>query len=264
MMVIPERFSNEINTHLLGNMLLPKYPLILTIVGEPGVGKTWQLRSYIEALGFEIFSINAADLESERAGAPAKLLKEQYVNASINISMKKPTVIIIDDIDTTIGEWEQNTGTVNHQGILAFLMHIADNPYYIENIGTTKRVPIFCTGNNFDRLYTPFKRTGRMRKFDWIPNRQEKIDIIKSIFSFSDSSMSERLIDAYPTEPISFFSDLYTTQTISLLSDIACKAAYKQILSNQSYCNQLYIKYLNCCKSIDWMKILNELEKPNN
>lgn len=166
-MTISKRFTEKINAHLMGNLLcIDNYPLIMAIIGKPGMGKTWQLRKHLEGLGIEIFSISSADIESERAGAPAKLLKEKYVNASISMLKGTPAALVIDDIDTTVGEWEQNTGTVNHQGILAFLMHIADNPYYIEGIGKVERVPVFFTGNKFELLYEPLRRPGRMIKFD--------------------------------------------------------------------------------------------------
>ena len=122
-----------------------------------------------------VFSISAADLESDRAGEPAKLLQQKYIEASASMSKGVPAVLIIDDIDTTLGEWEKFTGTVNHQDILAFLMHIADNPHHIENVGSVSRVPIFFTGNNFDLLYKPLIREGRANRFDWEPTREEKI-----------------------------------------------------------------------------------------
>ena len=152
-MIISERFQKKVNAHLLGNMLhIENYPLILGIFGEPGMGKTCQLREHLNAIGVNVFSISSADLESERAGLPAKLLKEKYVHASTSVAQNNPSALVIDDIDTTVGEWQKNTGTVNHQGILAFLMHIADNPYYIEDIGSVNRVPIFFTGNNYELL----------------------------------------------------------------------------------------------------------------
>lgn len=246
----------------MGNMLqIENYPLILTIVGKPGMGKTWQLRSHLETLGFKIFSVNSADLESETAGAPAKLLREQYVNASISISQKNPSALVIDDIDTTLGEWEQNTGTVNHQDILAFFMHIADNPTFIETIGEINRVPIFFTGNNFERLYEPLRRPGRMLKFDWNPNREERVEIISSIFSFTYRSVPEALVDLYPTEAISFFSDLLVSKTVEQLAGIASNAAFKHMLSNPNYKNILIAKFDEQRKNFNWINFTNAMTK---
>ena len=213
---IPERFIEAVDAHMLGNMLdISNYPLILLIVGLPGMGKTYQLRSYLEIVGVEVFSISAADLESDRAGVPAKLLEQKYIEASSSISSGNPAVLLIDDIDTTLGEWEKNTGTVNHQDILAFLMHIADKPSFIENVGSVNRVPVFFTCNYFNRLYKPLIRDGRANRFDWEPTREEKIAIVTSVFRFEDSKTAEMLVDAYSTKPISFFSNLLSNSTES-------------------------------------------------
>lgn len=143
-MVIPNRFVVKVDAHMLGNMLdIPHYPLILAIVGRPGMGKTYQLRNYLKEVDVSVFSISAADLESDRAGEPAKLLQQKYIEASASMSKGVPAVLIIDDIDTTLGEWEKFTGTVNHQDILAFLMHIADNPHHIENVGSGSKVSAY-------------------------------------------------------------------------------------------------------------------------
>lgn len=258
-MVIPSRFQNQINTHLLGNMLeIDDYPLILSIIGSPGMGKTWQLRKQLEKLNVRVFSISSADLESDRAGAPAKLLKEQYVNASISISQKKPAAIVIDDIDTTVGEWERNTGTVNHQGILAFLMHIADNPHYIENVGRTNRVPIFLTGNIFELLYEPLRRTGRMLKFDWEPTFDEKIDIVASVFCFANKTVAEMLVNAFPTEPISFFSSFRTTAAINQLSALVTNTTFEDLLTNSEYKISLFNIFDDKRKNTDWVKLITE------
>ena len=59
-MVIPERFIAMVDAHVLGNILdIPHYPLILAIVGRPGMGKTYQLRNYLNAVEISIFSINS-------------------------------------------------------------------------------------------------------------------------------------------------------------------------------------------------------------
>ena len=265
--MISERFQKQINAHLLGNMLdVENYPLILAIFGTPGMGKTWQLRKYLDNIGIEIFSISSADLESENAGNPAKLLKSKYVNASINIAKKNPSAIVIDDIDTTLGEWEQNTGTVNHQDILAFLMHIADNPYYIEDIGNVNRVPIFFTGNNFNLIYEPLRRPGRMLKFEWEPTDDEKIDIISSylLHSTDAKKVATDLVNMYPNQPISFFVNLFSVKRLDILSEIASKAMLNMILIDSEYKSHLYQKYVKSNDSIDWSEELLKKEVNTN
>lgn len=263
-MFIPVRFSQMVDAHMLGNMLdIEHYPLILAIVGRPGTGKTFQLRNYLKIIGVQSFSVSAADLESDRAGEPAKLLQQKYVEASSSISSGKPSILLIDDIDTTLGEWKNHTGTVNHQDVLAFLMHIADAPCYIENIGTLNRVPIFFTGNYFDKMYKPLIREGRANRFDWEPTREEKISIVDSIFGFKDKKIAERLIDAYPAEKLSFFSNMLVNKKIEQLVRISGDVNFGLILTKYGYRDKLYSKYCNLINDMLWENIAQEAQVKN-
>jgi len=235
-MIIPERFTNNINTHLLGNYLgIDHYPLIMAICGRPGVGKTYQLRNYLHALGISIFSVSAAELESYQAGRPAKLIQAQYKAASDQMMIGKPAALLIDDIDTTLGEWENNTGTVNHQNILAFLMHIADHPTFIDGIGEVRRIPVFFTGNDNTRLYDPLMRAGRVTLFIWEPKRDEKADILKSLYKLDSLDIANSLIDLYPHESIAFFSSLLSSRKVELLSDLSQNVMFSYVISNDDY-----------------------------
>ena len=255
--MIPERYQNEIGLHIIGNMLgIDNYPLILAIFGEPGMGKTFQLREHLKNLNIKIFSINSADLESEYAGVPAKLLREQYINASAEITSGQPSAIVIDDIDTTVGEWEKNTGTVNHQEIIAFLMHLADSPNYIESIGYINRVPTFVTGNNFSLMYEPLRRPGRAKLFDWNPTEDEKIDIIVSIFKTINRGLAKRIVSKFPDKPISYFSELYATHCTNVLLKYASNASINYMLQDKRYRESLYNQYLNALNNIDWYRVI--------
>ena len=212
----------------------------------------------VYAVEISIFSISAADLESDRAGEPAKLLQQKYIEASASMSKGIPAVLLIDDIDTTLGEWENHTGTVNHQNILAFLMHIADNPHFIENVGSVNRVPIFFTGNNFDRLYKPLIREGRANRFDWEPTREEKISIVTSIFSLESCKVAEMLVDSYPSEKISFFTNLMVSKKIEQLSTLANNVIFKYLLTNDDYRKELYSRYCTMTKNIPWELVVRE------
>lgn len=258
-MGIPRRFIKAIDTHLLGNILdLDHFPLILAIIGRPGMGKTYQLRKYLQSVGVHIFSISAADLESDRAGLPTKLLQQKYIEASNSILNGTPAALLIDDIDTTMGEWENYTGTVNHQDVLAFLMHIADTPTFIEDIGEVNRVPIFFTGNNFDLLYKPLVREGRAMRFDWEPTREEKVLIVSSIFSLNDPRVAEMLVDAYPTEKISFFSSLLVNKKMEQLSELTDNMIIPFLITDREYREAFHLKYMEKAKSINWEHIAEE------
>ena len=176
----------------------------------------------------------------------------------MNILKKMPSVLVIDDIDTIVGEGHKNTDASNHQGVLAFLMHISDNPYYIENVGNVNRVPIFFTGNNFEAIYEPLRRPGRTLEFEWEPGQEEKIDIIASCLSNTADAkkVAAELVDIYPNQSISFFTNFFTTQKLELLSEMASNAMLKCILENSQYKRQLYQKYIQEYNDIDWKDVM--------
>lgn len=251
--MIPVRFQKEVNAHLMGNYLnISNFPVILSIFGEPGMGKTWQLRTHLRCLGIKVYSISSADLESNRAGEPAKLLKKQYEGASEDLGNGVPTAIVIDDIDTTLGEWKNNTGTVNHQNVIALLMHIADNPNYLEGFGNTKRVPIFITGNNYALLYAPLIRDGRANYFEWKPTEDEKCAIVASILNFQSENDAKEVITLFPDKPISFFSSFHAKQSASLLSSYVSNAGIDYIVKVPEFKEKVKSEYHCALRSIDW------------
>lgn len=225
---VPARFQAEIRSHLILNYAEHlHYPLILGIFGSPGNGKTFQLRSTLRKMGVSILSISAADLESERAGEPGKLVVATYVMAANAIAKGDPAAIVIDDFDTTVGEWEYNTGTVNHQQVIAQIMHLADSPEQLEKIGTVRRVPIFLTGNDFSKLYPPLRRPGRMLSFFWSPDSSEMEAIVSTILDFLPPEPLKSLVAKYQMAPISFFAEI----RVRLLRD-ACSRVMERWDSN--------------------------------
>ena len=175
------------------------------------MARLFKLRHLLREYKVSAYSINAADLESDRAGQPGKLVLEAYVGASREIDAGVPSGLVVDDIDTTVGEWEKNTGTVNHQQVLAQLMHLADRPNYIERIGRIRRAPIFVTGNDFGKLYPPLKRPGRMTHFPWTPSAEERREIVIAILGqIASHAVVEELLTRYENQPIAFFAQLRT------------------------------------------------------
>jgi SpoVK/Ycf46/Vps4 family AAA+-type ATPase len=223
---IPARFVQAVRQHLLLNYMNLDYPVILGIFGAPGEGKTFQLRTILDALGVEQRSVSAADLESENAGEPGKLLLAEYVRAAESIGSGTPSALVIDDIDTTVGEWANNTGTVNHQQILAQLMHFADRPTVIERLGRVRRVPIFTTGNDFSKIYPPLRRPGRMVSMFWEPTPQERHDVVAAILAdLANRQVVERLVADYPRRPISFFAQLRILTLARTVESILARAS---------------------------------------
>lgn len=206
---IPERFAHALDEHLVFNLCGGfGWPLVLGIFGRPGDGKSFQIRTHLERRGVLPVTINAADLESDRAGTPGKLVLSVYQDAGHRIEEGCPAAVLVDDFDTTVGEWENSTTTVNHQQVLAQLMHLADSP--TEAAGKKlRRVPVFITGNDLSKVYPPLRRPGRMRAFPWLPNQSDREAIVAGILaSVLPASEIPGLLATVPDAPIAFFSDL--------------------------------------------------------
>lgn len=206
---IPPRFEHELDRHLVLNLAdVAPWPLVLGVFGRPGDGKSFQIRTHLMRRNVLPVSINAADLESDRAGQPGKLVLAVYEDAGHRISEGTPAALVVDDFDTTVGEWEQSTTTVNHQQVLAQLMHLADIP--TEAAGRMlRRVPVFITGNDLSKVYPPLRRSGRMRPFRWLPTDAERQDVVATILADAlDSAAVSDLLARLPDAPIAFFSDL--------------------------------------------------------
>lgn len=205
---IPERFARQVSGHLLSNIgEVPGSPLILGVHGAPGTGKTFQIETLLREMNVELFAISGGQLESENAGEPASLIRETYCNASDVLKTRAPACLVFNDIDTGGGEWEGNTGTVNHQTVLGELMHLVDFPRQVGG-QITRRVPIIMTGNDFTKLYEPLRRPGRMRLFEWIPNAQERVGVVGAIFPERGTEVVEALAGEFDALPLSFYSDL--------------------------------------------------------
>jgi hypothetical protein len=223
--VIPARFERALNQHLVFNYdAIANWPLILGVFGRPGDGKSFQIRAHLERRGVLPVSINAADLESDRAGVPGKLVLEMYENAGHRIEEATPAAVIVDDFDTTVGEWEHSTTTVNHQQVLAQLMHLADSP--TEAAGKKlRRVPVFITGNDLSKVYPPLRRPGRMRAFPWLPSDAEREEIVTAILGdVLPPCDVPALLAKLPGAPIAFFSDLL----VEILAEVSAAEVDRQ------------------------------------
>lgn len=209
---VPERFSLAVDQHVVLNMAgVRDWPLILGIFGRPGDGKSFQVRTHLAVRGVRIVSINAADLESDRAGQPGKMVLASYCEAGERTQAGRPSALLVDDFDTTVGEWAHSTGTVNHQQVLAQLMHLADSPTQAGD-EELRRIPVFVTGNDLTKIYPPLRRPGRLRPLTWVPTEEERYQTVAAILSgVADDECVRRVLATCPEAPISFFADLRTT-----------------------------------------------------
>jgi hypothetical protein len=203
------RFHEQIRLHLVANFLdIPVRPIVLGIFGRSGDGKSAQLAAALEAFHVDPYRISAGDLESGMAGEPGKLVARTYSAASLAIEKNSPAALVIEDIDTTVGEWELNTGTVNHQQVIAELMHLADRPTdSLRNCPC--RVPVFVTGNNLSRLYPPLRRHGRMHVMPWRPNPAELLSVVVGLFrGIASEQACEVLAAEFAEQPLAFFAQV--------------------------------------------------------
>ena len=217
---IAPRFIDKLAVHITKNFLkLPgvRVPLILGIHGRKGEGKTFQCELAFEKMGIEVTHVSGGELESPDAGDPARLIRLRYRETAELIKVRgKMCVLMINDLDAGAGRFDEGTQyTVNTQLVNATLMNIADNPTDVQLPGSydstpLHRVPIIATGNDFSTLYAPLIRDGRMDKFYWEPDRDDKIGIVEGIFAEDGLSRREveQLVDTFAHQSIDFFSAL--------------------------------------------------------
>ena len=217
---ISPRFLDKLAVHITKNYLdLPgvRVPLILGVHGRKGEGKSFQCELVFERMGVEAVHMSAGELESPDAGDPARLIRLRYREAAELIKVRgKMAVLMINDLDAGAGRFDQGTQyTVNTQLVNGTLMNIADNPTDVQLPGSydatpLHRVPIIVTGNDFSTLYAPLIRDGRMEKFFWEPNREDKIGVVEGIFSEDGlpRNQIEQLVETFSNQAIDFFSAL--------------------------------------------------------
>ncbi|GMP89443.1 hypothetical protein CsSME_00041024 [Camellia sinensis var. sinensis] len=210
---IAPAFMDKLVVHITKNfMTLPniKVPLILGIWGGKGQGKSFQCELVFAKMGINPIMMSAGELESGNAGEPAKLIRQRYREASDIIRKGKMCCLFINDLDAGAGRMGGTTQyTVNNQMVNATLMNIADNPTSVQlpgmyNKEDNARVPIIVTGNDFSTLYAPLIRDGRMEKFYWAPNREDRIGVCMGIFR-TDNVPDEdvvKIVDTFPGQSI--------------------------------------------------------------
>ncbi len=245
---IAPRFLDKLAVHITKNFLnIPgvRVPVILGIHGRKGEGKTFQCELVFEKMGIEVTLISGGELESPDAGDPARLIRLRYRETAELIKVRgKMCVLMINDLDAGAGRFDEGTQyTVNTQLVNATLMNIADNPTDVQLPGSydsnpLRRVPIIVTGNDFSTLYAPLIRDGRMDKFYWEPDRDDKVGIVGGIFEPDGLSQRdvEKLVDTYIKQSIDFFSALrsriYDEQIRSFIHQVGFEQISRRIVNS--------------------------------
>ncbi|BDI14461.1 hypothetical protein ANSO36C_02630 [Nostoc cf. commune SO-36] len=246
---IAPRFLHKLSVHITKNFLdLPgvRVPLILGIHGHKGEGKSFQCELVFDLMGVEPIHVSAGELESPDAGDPARMIRLRYREAADYIRTHgKMAVLMINDLDAGAGRVDGATQyTVNTQLINATLMNIADNPTNVQLPGSydsepLPRIPVIVTGNDFGTLYAPLVRDGRMDKFYWQPNREDKIGIVSGIFEPDGISKAEieELVDRFAKQSVDFFgalrSQIYDEQILSFIQKVGFNRVGSQVVNSK-------------------------------
>ena len=239
-------FMDRVAMHVIKNLLCNRsdkiralqLPLILGIWGGKGVGKTFQTELILKEMGVTAFVVSAGELESEKAGSPARMIWERYREASMMVKEQgKPACLFINDLDAGIGLRGNTQNTVNTRMIVGSLMQICDRPYrdlvahnelgaeyrIIEDI---PRIPIIVSANDLTSTYAPLWREGRMSKFYYLPTRIDKVEMILRMLAQDGLSREdcEVLVDTYPDAPMDFFGAMrarcYDEVILKFVSDM--------------------------------------------
>ena len=247
---ISPRFLNALAVHITKNFLeLPqvKLPLILGVHGRKGEGKTFQCELVYECMGVNVVHISGGELESPDAGDPARLIRLRYREAAELVKIRgEMAALMINDLDAGAGRFDGMTQyTVNTQLVNNTLMNIADNPTNVQLPGSydetpLPRIPIVVTGNDFATLYAPLVRDGRMQKFFWEPNHEDRLGIVGGIFSPDGLSQGdiETLVDTFPNQAIDFYgalrAQIYDEQIIDFIHRVGIENVSRNVVNTKT------------------------------
>lgn len=205
---VPERFTDRVLAHIyMAGLPELRVPLLLGIQGPSGDGKSYQCRLVAREYGIQLSALSASELAHEFENKPVERLREVYVAAAATVmSTDRPAGLLIDDFDLGIaGVRSGTTYTVNTQLLISFLMNLCDDPLLR---GALRRpVGVIITGNDLSVLHGPLRRHGRMSVFKWVPTREERLAIVRTMFSPAvPSVVLEAILTEYPGLPLAFFA----------------------------------------------------------
>lgn len=259
---VPDHFRDAIALHIIKNELTELAPpLLLAIQGPKGEGKSFQTREVCSQMGVFVIPISGALLSGSHEKDAVIALQNAYIFASaLKDQIKRMTVILIDDFDLSVASaFEDRKYTVNTQLLNGFLMNLADDPTRCGQ-KQTHRIPIMLTGNNFLNLHGPLTRHGRMNFYEWKPSLEDKISIVASIFdsvlSSNQDGNLEQFVNAYASEPISFF--------VTLKDDMVSEAILKNINETGRVDVELIKKMISNMPTVDIKTLYALADKRQN
>ena len=222
-------------------------PLILGVHGRKGEGKTFQCELVYERMGVNVVHVSGGELESPDAGDPARLIRLRYREAAELVKIRgEMAVLMINDLDAGAGRFDGMTQyTVNTQLVNNTLMNIADNPTNVQLPGSydeapLPRIPIVVTGNDFATLYAPLVRDGRMQKFYWEPDRDDRLGIVGGIFLPDGLGHGdiEMLVNTFSNQAIDFYgalrAQIYDEQIIDFIHRVGVENVSRNVVNTKT------------------------------
>lgn len=184
----------------------PAMPQILILTGVFGSGKTAGLAEALSRCGCGMIRVEAAEMESVNAGAPAKLVRERYLDAAQRRHKEgRPYTLILEDIHLPFGTDGNTTKTVNIDLTIATLMGLCDFPNTVRG-GFTQRVPILATANDLTKVHGGLIRPGRTRVVAVEPSEAERKQIATHILrDLLSADQTAKVVDAQPTWALATF-----------------------------------------------------------
>ena len=220
---INPEFENKIISHIVGNYMdNSTFPLYLAVHGNKGEGKTFQTLRICSNHGLTVYYFSGAMLCGSYEKDSIGDIEENRKNALYKFQTEKElSVFVVDDFHLSIASTEVGVGrTVNSQILTGTLMNWADEAKAIKN----RRIPFILLGNDFNNLYEPLTRDGRMDFFEWNPTIEEKIEIVCSHFDdiIYENDGKRKLIDLVRqlhARPVSFFAEIKNDLSKTIVSN---------------------------------------------
>lgn len=233
-------FENTVLSHIIGNyMNNSPYPLYLAIHGKKGEGKTFQTLRVCSKYQIVMYYISGAQLCGSYEKDSIGDIEENFNEALYKYNSDNEfSVFVIDDFHLSIASTEVGIGrTVNSQILIGYLMNLADKAKASKSL----RIPVILLGNDFNNLYEPLTRDGRMDFYEWNPSTQEKIAIVLAHFDDivdrRDISGLQSLVQKYSSNPISFFTEVK--------NDIGKQMLSQKLASNRNWNLMALLAQLN-------------------
>lgn len=235
-------FEDAVITHILGNYVgNDSCPLFLAIHGKMGNGKTFQTLCTCSKYHITMYYISAAELSGAYEQDSTHTIDCNLKDARKRLEQNHEySVFIIDDFHLSIASTEAGVGkTVNSQLLTGYLMNLSDSAKQSK----IKRIPFILLGNDFNNLYAPLTRDGRMNFYEWNPSVEEKACIVASSMEdlYNDDKTKEELMNLvyeYPDMPVSFFTelrhDLYREHMMSFIKKSKVKNIARLITTYES------------------------------